>query len=31
MGYVLSGIIPRYARDPAGSHLESTSILYKEL
>lgn len=31
MGYVLVGIIPRYAIDPHGQALEPTSILYKEL
>ena len=31
MGYVLAGIIPRYACDPEGRNLEPTSILFKEL
>jgi len=31
LGYVLAGVIPRYARHPAESRLEGTSILYKEL
>jgi len=31
MGYVLVGVIPRYARDPESRTLEATSILYKEL
>jgi GNAT superfamily N-acetyltransferase len=31
MGYVLAGIIPRYARGPMLPDLEGTSILYKEL
>jgi ribosomal protein S18 acetylase RimI-like enzyme len=31
MGYVLAGVIPRYARGPLTSGLEDTSILYKEL
>ncbi|MEZ5351118.1 MAG: GNAT family N-acetyltransferase [Bryobacteraceae bacterium] len=31
MGYVLAGVIPRYARGPSGSGPEATSILYKEL
>jgi ribosomal protein S18 acetylase RimI-like enzyme len=31
MGYILAGIIPRYARDPREPRLEATSILYKEL
>ena len=31
MGYVLAGVIPRYARGPASPQLEGTSILYKEL
>lgn len=31
MGYVLAGVIPRYARAPEREELEGTSILYKEL
>jgi hypothetical protein len=31
MGYIKAGIIPRYAIDPEGQKLESTTILYKEL
>jgi GNAT superfamily N-acetyltransferase len=31
MGYVLAGVIPRYARGPLDGTLEDTSILYKEL
>jgi ribosomal protein S18 acetylase RimI-like enzyme len=31
MGYLLAGVIPRYACDPEGRSLESTSILYKDL
>jgi ribosomal protein S18 acetylase RimI-like enzyme len=31
MGYVLAGIIPRYARGPHKPDLEDTSILYKHL
>lgn len=31
MGYVLAGVIPRYARAPAAPVLEGTSIMYKEL
>jgi GNAT superfamily N-acetyltransferase len=30
MGYVLAGVIPRYARGPLKPDLEDTSILYKE-
>jgi GNAT superfamily N-acetyltransferase len=31
LGYVLAGVIPRYARHATESRLESTSIMYKEL
>jgi len=31
MGYVVAGVIPRYARGPGTAELEATSILYKEL
>lgn len=31
MGYILAGVIPRYARGPDAPDLEGTSILYKEL
>lgn len=31
MGYVLAGVIPRYARGPMAADLQDTSILYKEL
>jgi len=31
MGYVLVGVIPRYAIDPYGQKLDPTSIYYKEL
>lgn len=31
MGYVLAGVIPRYARGPASTEFEAASFLYKEL
>jgi GNAT superfamily N-acetyltransferase len=31
MGYVAAGVIPRYARRPDSSELESTTLMYKEL
>ncbi len=31
MGYVLTGVIPRYARGPHSAELEGTSIFYKEI
>ena len=31
LGYMVAGIIPRYAIDPQGRELEPTTILYKEL
>ena len=31
MGYVLVGVIPRYARDPHTETLDGTSIMYKAL
>jgi ribosomal protein S18 acetylase RimI-like enzyme len=31
LGYVVAGIIPRYAINPEGQKLEATTILYKEL
>ena len=31
MGYILAGVIPRYARGPMLPDLEGTSIMYKEL
>lgn len=31
MGYVLAGVIPRYARGPASTELEAASFLYKDI
>jgi ribosomal protein S18 acetylase RimI-like enzyme len=31
LGYILAGIIPRYARDPLTPQLRGTTIMYKEL
>jgi hypothetical protein len=31
MGFVLAGVIPRYARGPLEPDLEATSIMYKEI
>jgi hypothetical protein len=31
LGYVLAGVIPRYARAPEAPRLEATTIMYKEL
>jgi GNAT superfamily N-acetyltransferase len=31
MGYILAGVIPRYARGPLRPGLEATSIMYKEI
>ena len=31
MGYVVAGVIPRYARGPFSPDLEATSVMYKEL
>src|SRR5215472_11747222 len=30
LGYVLAGIIPRYARAPHSAELEATTVMYKE-
>ena len=29
MGYTTAGVIPGYARDPAGSRLDATTVMYK--
>ena len=31
MSYILTGVIPRYARDPHSSRLDACSLFYKEL
>lgn len=31
IGYMVAGVIPRYARAPGGPELEGTTVMYKEL